>query len=215
MPRNYINSIVFVGREFDVSLFDEKELAPLLGPLDKDPVRAGPIGIFAYSNGHYSFQITPDRIDVRHSGTAILADALEQASEKVIERLRPISGLVTGVGINCDAVFLAEEIGKSGREFCQALMDNALFQSLYEGCPGARPVSISTVFPGSPSRMQNTVRIEPDQRSSHQNLMVVFNGHQIVKPGDSLYEKLNAISEVKGNVERIHRQVLALRGSMT
>ena len=213
MPRNYTNSIVFVGREFDISLFDEKELTQLLGRLDMNSVKAGPIGNFSYSNGHYSFQITPDRIDLRHSGTTILPDAPVLASEKVIERLRPISGLVTAVGINCDTVFLDEEIGKSGREFCQALMDNSLFQSLYEGCSGAAPFSISTIFFGSPSGMQNTVRIEPELRSGQQNLVVSFNGHQNVKPGDNLNEKLGAISEVKDNVERIHRKIIASSGA--
>ena len=212
MPRNYINSIVFVGREFDVSLFDEKELAPLLGPLDKNSVKAGPIGNFSYSNGHYNFQITPDRIDVRHSGTTILPDAPIQASVKVIERLRPISGLVTAVGINCDTFFSDEEIGKSGREFCQALIDNAQFQFLYEGCSDAAPLSISTIFKGHPSGMQNTVRIEPKLHSEQQNLMVSFNGHQNVKAGDNLNEKLDAVGEVKKNVERIHRKIIESSG---
>lgn len=211
MPRSYINSVVFVGREFDVSLFDEKELTPLLGPLDKNSIRAGPVGNFAYSNGHYSFQITPDRIDVRHSGTAILADALLMAVEIVVNQLQPIRGLVSGVGINCDAVFYAREIGKSGRDFCQALMDNELFQSLYAGCQGATPSSVSTVFLSSSREMQNTVRIEPDQSSGQQDLKVAFNGHQTVTVQDDLKVKLEAISEVKDHVTRLHQQIVSLR----
>lgn len=210
MPKNHINSIVFLGREFDVSLFDEKELTPPLGSLDKNSVRAGPIGNFAYSRGHYSFQITPDRIDIRHSGEAILPPALLNAAEIVVNQLQPVRGLVSAVGINCDAVFSAREIGKSGKEFCQALMDNRLFQSLYAGCPDAAPSSISTTFLGRSNEMQNTVRIESDKSSGQQDLMVAFNGHQLVTVRDDIKVKLDAISEVKNHVTQLHKQIVSL-----
>ncbi len=210
MPKNYINTIVFVGREFDISLFDEKELTPTLGSIDKNSVKAGPIGNFTYSQGHYGFLVTPDRIDIRHSGEAILPLALVDAANIVVGQLQPVRGLVSAVGINCDAIFSNQEIQKTGKAFCQALSDNEVFQHLYNGHPNAVTLSMSTVFPGRDNSMQHTVRIEPEQKSNHQDLLVAFNGHQVIRVVDDLTEKLNAVNEMKGHVTQLHKQILSL-----
>ena len=210
MPRTYLNSVVFAGREFDVSMFDERALAPMFGRLEKNSVRAGPVGNFTYSNGHYSFQIVPDRIDVRHSGQAVLPDILRSAGDIIIDQLNPVRGLVNAVGINCDAVFSPQEIGRSGKEFCKFLMDSGAFQQLYGDCPNAAVLSVVTVFSGAGGLIQNTVRVEAEPTSGHQDLVVAFNGHQGVSSTDDLKKTLQTIDELREAALGLHQRVLSI-----
>ena len=210
MPKKYTNTVVFVGREFDVSLFDEKELTQPFGSIDKNSVRAGPIGDFTYAHGHYNLLVTPNRIDIRHSGEAILPPALLAAAEIVVGQLQPVRGLVSAVGINCDAVFSYQEIRKTGKEFCQALSEDKVFQHLYKDHPNAATSSVSTVFSSRDNLIKHTVRIEPEQKSNQEDLLVAFNGHQVVTVRDDIKVKLNAIDEVKDHVTRLHRQIVSL-----
>lgn len=211
MPKSILSTLVFVGREFDTSMFDERDLRETLGPLDGNQIKAGPIGQFSYAKGEYGFSVTPDRVDIRHSGRDILPQPLLAAGAIVAERLEPVRGLVSAVGINCDAVFYSQEVGKEGRAFCQELTEADLFRRVYNDHENVVTLSVASAFPGHIIQRYN-VRFEPEGSSRGQDLFVAFNGHQDVASIDSLKEKLAAIEEVRSQVERFHQQILASRG---
>ena len=211
MPKSILSTLVFVGREFDTSMFDERDLRDTLGPLDGNQIKAGPLGQFSYARGTYGFSVTPDRVDIRHSGRDILPPPLLTAGEIVAEQLEPVRGFISAVGINCDAVFYSQEIGKEGKVFCQDLTETDLFRRVYNDHTNVATLSVASAFPGHIIQQYN-VRIEPEGSSQGRDLFVAFNGHQGVVFTDSLKEKLVAIEEVRSQVERFHQQILASRG---
>lgn len=192
-------------------MFDERALEPVFGPLEGNQIKAGPIGQFSYAKGTYGFSITPDRIDLRCSGRDIIPPSLLTAGEIVVEQLEPVRGLVSAVGINCDAVFHSQEIGKEGRVFCQELTETDLFRRVYNDHENVVTLSVASAFPGHIIQRYN-VRFEPEGNSQGRDLFVAFNGHQDVASTDSLKERLAAIEEVRRQVERFHQQILASRG---
>ncbi len=192
-------------------MFDERELVGKFGPIKKDQIKAGPVGQFNYEHG-YHFSVTPDRIDVRHSGREVLPNPLLENSQLIARQLEPIQGIVSGVGINCDAAFHSSEIGKTGIEFCQTLTKNQLSQYIFEGYSNITTLSVATAFQGTGKRVQQyNVRFEPDQNSERKDLKVALNAHQNVTTEGRLSEKLDgiAIKEVRTQIERIHRQILS------
>ena len=192
-------------------MFDERTLVSTFGPLDGGQIKAGPIGQFSYARGVYGFSVTPDRVDIRHSGRDILPPPLLTAGEIVAEQLEPVRRFVSAVGINCDAVFYSQEIGKEGKVFCQDLTETDLFRRVYNDHTNVVTLSVASAFPGHIIQRYN-VRLEPEGSSQGRDLFVTFNGHQNVAFTDSLKEKLAAIEEVRSQIERFHQQIYASRG---
>ena len=96
MPKNYTNTIVFIGRDFNISLFDERELVGKFGPIKGDQIKAGPVGQFNYEHG-YHFSVTPDRIDIRHIGQDILPEPLLVVGKKIARKLEHLRGFVSAL----------------------------------------------------------------------------------------------------------------------
>ncbi len=195
-------------------MFDEMALAGKFGPIKSDQIKAGSIGQFNYEHG-YHFSVTPDRIDIRHSGRYILPNPLVVASKSVARQLEPLRRVVSAVGINCDADFYSHEIGMTGNVFCRALTENHLFRRIYEGYPNVATSSVTTTFPSAGGRVQQyNVRFEPDERSEQEDLFVAINAHQNVTGEVKLTEKLDTIviSEVRAQIEQIHRKILSPGG---
>ena len=211
MPKSIINTIVFVGREFNASMFDERKLEAMFGPLKGDQIKAGPLGQFHYSHDNASFLVTPDRVDLRYGGRDILPPALMKAGAEMVECLEPVRGFISGIGINCDAVFYTQEIGKEGRFFCRELTASPLFQQLYRGYNELATMSVASAFPGIAIKQYN-VRLEPESVSQGRDLFVAFNAHQDVTLSDNLTKKLEAIAEARGEVERLHKQITTSLG---
>ena len=163
MPKSIISTIVFVGREFDISMFDERALTEPFGRLEKDQIKAGPVGQFRYARGVYGFSVTPDRVDIRCSGREILPPALSAAGTIIAEQLEPVRGFISAVGINCDAVFYAQEIGQEGREFCQTLTETNLFRHVYNDHTNVATLSIASAFPGHAIQQYN-IALNPRAR---------------------------------------------------
>ena len=211
MPKSILSTIVFVGREFNASMFDERKLEAFFGTLKGDQIKAGPIGQFRYTRDNASFSVTPDRVDLRYGGREILPDALVKAGAEMVERLEPVRGFISAVGINCDTVFYSQEVDKEGNEFCQHLTASPLFQQVYRGYENLFTRSVASAFPGIAVEQYN-IRLEPEGASHGRDLFVALNAHQNVTLSDNLKKKLEAIAEVRGQVERLHQQILATKG---
>ena len=209
MPKSALSTIVFVGKEFKPSMFDERVLAHEFGSLEGEQIKAGPIGQFNYARGQ--FWITPDRVDLRcREQREILPERIIEAARKVADEIEPMRKAVpiSAVGINCDTVFYSEEVHQEGREFCHALTDTDLF---HQFLPEQDESKVSVAFTFLSDAVQYNIRLEPENGSRGRNLFVAINGHQKVTPGDQLGDKLSAVEAVKAQIERIHNQILPPR----
>ena len=214
MPKNIVNTIVFVnggGNTFSSSLFEEKELCDEFGSLDKEQLKTGQMSQFRYAEGRYEFLVLPDRVNIRsNQDQEILPSVLIDAARKVVRELESIKKVipVVAVGINCEATFLAQEIGTEGKDLCNAIMTNPIATHLLEG------QSLHMAFASFvclSDRVRYTIRVEPEHATQGHDLFVGVNGHQDVQAGASLSDKLEAVEEVRGQVGRFHQQVLSLK----
>ena len=132
MPTVILSSFVLIGGQFAAAMFNERDFCDEFGSLEKDQIKAGPIGRFSYSAEKYGFQVVPDRIDIRCRDEDVLPEALIAAAQRVVERLEPARPAisVSAVGINCDTVFQTQEIGQDGVSFCRSLTDASLSQKI-------------------------------------------------------------------------------------
>ncbi len=181
-----ISSLVFVGGQFPVEMFDERALFD--GNLDKGTqVRIGPIGQFSYSSGTYRFEITPPRIDLKYNGTCIIPDELINAVYTVAGMIQPARGavVVSGIGMNCDTVFDRASMGVSGVEFCSRLVNERLVE-----LAGETPREVMARIRFDDNEMQYEVRFEPQAESGGESLLVAVNGHQTVSNNEQLDSKL-------------------------
>ena len=189
-------------------MFDERVLCEEFGQLDKDQIKAGPIGRFSYSKGQYEFWVVPDRIDIRCHDRTILPNKIIEVARKVADELEPMRKAIpiSAVGINSDAIFDSQEINKEGIEFCRALTDTPLSQHLLmdQQVPSS---FVTFTFPSN--TVQYNIRLEPERGSQGRDLLVAINGHQDVVSGDRLEDKLKAVDEVREQVERFHAQIIA------
>ena len=190
MPISYTSSVVFAGGQFAASMFDEREFCTGFGPLEADQIKAGPIGRFQYFRGRYQFNVVPDRVELQCNDPLILSEALITAAGRVIERLEPVRSVVSvsGIGLNCDAVFSAREIGRSGSVWCRSLMDTPRTQRLFE-----QEVESFAQFSFQIEGVRYVVRLEPHAQSQGENLFVAVNGHQDLAAAGPMEEKLQAV----------------------
>ena len=127
MAISRMSSLVFVGGQFPVELFDERALFD--GDLDQGvQIKVGPIGQFSYLSGTYRFEVTPPRIDLKHNGACIIPEALVNAATTVAEIIQPVrkAATVSGFGMNCDTIYDRATTGVSGVDFCSRLVSTRL-----------------------------------------------------------------------------------------
>lgn len=208
MPARILNSIVFVGSDFKADLFDERDLCEGgFGPLDKEPIKAGPIGRFSYSGSKYEFWIAPDRIDIRcHDTDIIPSSLLKVTTQQIIAVLEPIKKAVqvSGVGINCDAILTPREIGgREGGDFCRALTDTAFSQVFLP----EQPFNAAVTYSFAKGDLRCNIRIEPEATSQGRNLFLAFNGHQSVTVADSLEGKLEVADSIRDEVRALYSRL--------
>ena len=211
MPKRIINTLVFVGGDFSASMFEERDLCEVFGPLERDQIKAGPIGRFSYSKGQYEFWIAPDRIDIRCHDRTILPNEIIAVARKVAGELEPMRKAVpiSAVGINCDAIFYSQEIDREGSEFCRALTETPLSQHLLTEQRESLSV-VTFTFPSD--TVQYNIRLEPERGSRGRDLFVAINGHQDVTSGDRLEGKLEVVDEVGKQVRHFHHQITSSKG---
>ena len=201
------NSLVFVGGEFPVEMFDERALFG--GNLDRGAqVRIGPMGQFSYSAGTYRFEIAPPRIDLKYFGVEIVPEVLVEAASIVAELIEPARGAisVSGFGMNCDTVFDRESIGTSGLEFCSQLISEWFTQLV--GTTSGGPMA-GVHFENGGVRYQ--VRMEPHANTTGESLFVAVNGHQVVGSGERLGSKFgpDRLQAFRGYVQELHQRITA------
>ena len=202
MAQTYMSSLVFVGGEFPLGMFDERALFD--GHLDPDQLKAGPIGQFSYSSGLYRFNVTPERIDLACQSTIILPQAVVDSARIIAGMIEPARGAVriSGFGMNCDTAFDQQYCGMSGASFCSRLFDPRM----------SILVDASSIDAFGRARFRKgellyDVRIEPEVNSGGENLYVAVNGHQDVKPGERLEVKMNHMGDFREYVTAFHRRI--------
>ena len=205
MVPNHMNSLVFVGGEFPLTMFDERQLFG--GNLDpKDQLKVGPIGRFGYSGGKYRFEVVPDRIDLKCNAPDIMPNDLISAARNVANMLEPMRRLVrvSGFGMNCDTVFEKQQIGMTGAEFCLQLINPRAKELV-----GTPSISVCERVRFRAEVMLFDVRIEPHFNSNGDNLFVAVNGHQEVGVDDPLDSKLGQIGAFQEYVSTFHDRITA------
>ena len=207
MPKSILNTVVFVGREIVASLLDEKVLCGELGPIDESSqIKAGPVGQFIYSRGQSNLLITPDRIDLRFPARKIFPEQFVRAARVLAHEVEQIrrGTPITAVGLNCDAVFYSQEIGKDGVQFCRDLADTDFSRQLLRE---QSSYSLVVQFTYRSNAMQYNVRFEPDNGSRGRDLLLAVNGHQEVTARDNLLDKLSETGEFQEQVNRFHARI--------
>ncbi len=209
MPTEILSSVVFVGSEFKAALFDERDLCDGFGPLDKEPIRAGPIGRFSYSSGKYEFWIAPDRIDIRCREMDLIPQRLlDVTTHHVISVLEPIKKAIpiSGIGINCDTIFNPRDIGQEGEQFCRTLTNTSLSQGLLP----EQTFDSAVIFAFLKGDLSYNIRIEPVKNSQGRNLFFAVNGHQNVVVTDLLEEKLKMAAMIREETRKLHDRLRQL-----
>ena len=205
MPVGMLSSLVFVGENFSAAMFDERALFADFGALDHDQMKIGPAAQFSYADGQYRFVVRPDRIDIQSHELTIIPQSLIAVASQVMSVLEPARKAipVSGIGINCDAIFEQQDLGRTGIEFCDSLTLNQTSKALI----GVESLTASASFRFRGERVHYAVRIEPESRSQGQNLLVAVNGHQRVAPQDQLADMLEAVPEVRNYVAALYQRV--------
>ena len=204
MAQTHLNSLVFVGEQFSISMFDERTLFD--GKLDPDQLKMGPFGMFSYSSHTCQFGVMPERIDLKcHDGT-IMPDRLIEAGRSVIAQLQSIgqrtSIAVSGFGMNCDTVLDREFCGIGGSEFCRNLASPSV-----EALAGASSLEVLQHVRFTRNEIRYMARIEPDEASRGQNLFLAINGHQRIESSEELHTKLEKVEDFKAYVAGFHRRI--------
>ncbi len=212
MPKSVINTLVFAGKEFNASMIDERRLGNMFGPLKGDQIKAGPVGQFHYTADGAGLSIAPDRIDVRQAGREILPQPWILAGKDIAQQVEPIRGFISAVGINCEITLYSEEINQQGKDFCTALTATPLFQQVCSQHPPLAIHSVAYAFQGI-AVDQYSIRFEPEHRTQGRNLFVGLSAHLNVDFSANLQQKLEAVEEVRAQVELLLNQIhIATRG---
>ena len=203
VPPVTMSSIVFVGGNFPINMFDERQVFG--GNLDEDSqLKVGPVGQFKFSGGMYAFEITPNRIDLKSYKQELIPDEMSTAARGIADKLDKVRTAipVTGVGLNCEIVYGAEAIGVEGSEYCKRL--GAEYLKELAGTNAVQPFTRMRFGSGP---IVYEIRIEPEEKSAGRNLYVAANAHQNIG-AELLNEKLDAISEFKKYMTEFHARLV-------
>ena len=202
MGQTHLSSLVFVGGQFRVGMFDERSLFG--GRLDADgQLKVGHIAQFAYLGGRFGFHIGPERIDLISRGPDVMPQEVLDAASRIAGVMEPMRSAVpvTGFGMNCDTVFELESEG--GVEFCRRLMQmEKVSQLVGDGAP----IALEQVrFQRGSAHF--TVRLEPHNDSAGRNLYVAVNGHQDIAE-EELPSLLARTTEFREYVRGLHGRIV-------
>lgn len=205
-----ISSLVFVGGQFPLEMFEERDLFD--GKLDRGgQVKIGPIGQFSYLSGTYRFEITPPRIDLKYNGDSVMPETLVNSARVIARIIQQARGavLVSGFGMNCDTVFDRASTGVSGAEFCSRLVNRRLTE-LARGTSTESTVKVRF----SNAAIRYEVRFEPQAESRGENLLVAVNGHQAVSSDEDLQHKLqlDRLQAFRDYVKALEQRIFEVEG---
>ena len=204
MALKYTSTVVFVGGEFPITVFDERTL--FSGDLDPDQLKMGRIARYSYSSGTYQFTIHPERIDLECTGPVIVPDEVVDAAGTIANAIEPVRQVVrvSGLGMNCDAILDQELSGVNGAIFCSQLFDPRIHQLV-----GASSIEVFGRFRFRYDTMRYDVRLEPHLDSGGEKLFVAVNGHQEVATTEGLSKKLEKVHDFRTYVTALHQRIAA------
>lgn len=214
MPKSITNTVVFANggkSPFSSHLFDERELCDEFGALDQGQIKANEIIQCRYAEGKYEFSIVPDQIVIRsYRDQKVLPPILIDAAEKIVRAIEPMRKIISvgALGTNCEATFSAQEVGSEGKELCLQMTMSPIAKHLLEG---QSLYAGSTAFICFTNKIQYTIRVEPEHAVQGRDIFTDVNGHQNIKKEEPLQEKLDAVGEIRGQIEQFHRQILTLK----
>ena len=199
-------SVVIVGDRFAASMFDHRALFG--GAVDGDSqVVAGPLALYTYQGGLYSFRVVPNRIDVSaNRSEEVLPAVLMKAVQEVgtsIERVRS-AVVVSGLGLNYDApmsVAVDRGVQRVGEEYCRGLFGEEVLSRITEAEPTSVDARARLVW--TIGAMRYAVRIEPEEVSGGERVFVGINGHRSLTVDDTFESALADADAFRRNVEAI------------
>lgn len=203
MALKYTSTVVFVGGEFPIAVFDERTLFG--GDLDSDQLRMGPVARYSYSSGTYQFTINRERIDLECTGPDIVPDEVVDAAETIANTIEPVRQIVrvSGFGMNCNAILDQELCGVNGTMFCSQLFEPWIHQLV-----GASSIEAFGRFRFRDDAMRYDVRLEPHLDSEGEKLFVAVNGHQEVATTEGLSKKLEKVHDFRTYIAALHQRIV-------
>ena len=206
-PMKHASSLVFVGGEFPLTMFDERELFE--GKIDPDQLKMGPIGQFSYSSGMYRFEVAPNRIDLKCvSSHIVVPNEIVDAAMTIVNMLEPVRRAIriSGFGMNCNTIIDQQSCGMGGVDFCSQLFQSQVFDLV--GASSADIIDTSGQVRFVRDDVQYRVQIEPHLNSGGENLFVAVNGHQKVELTEQLDKKLNKVGAFRDYIESLHQRII-------
>ena len=195
LPHPHQNVVVLVGDRFDAALFDN--LNPFgLPPDSENRVLMGPIAQYTYGNGAFAFNVAPNRVSLHMAAPEIFPEPLLNAAvgvAKIVDTVRQAL-VVTGLGLNCDAIL---PVAEGGTEYCRNLLQPEL--GLLEAQSQVTSLSIQDMVDG----VQYTRRYEPANLTQGRDLYLAINGHQDLAQ-QTMLEALGLVQQFRQAVETIH-----------
>ena len=204
-PTLQLSSVVFIGGSFPSTMFNERDFFG--GNLDREgQFRAGPTASFRYDSGAYTFELVPERVDLKAFGQELFPEPLLDAARTVAQQLENVRSAVSvsAVGFNCDAVLPRSAIGVDGASFCFGLASKAL--------PGLADAPLAYTYARlgfERGRFAYDVRIEPYHQSQGDDLFVAINATQRVG-SSSLDALLDGVGEFEQYVTGFRARLEAL-----
>ena len=172
VPTVQMSGVVFAGGPFPSVMFNEREFFG--GSVDANSqLRVGPTASFRYDSGTYTFELVPERIDLKALGQDLFPEQLVETAYAVAQQIKGVRAAVpvAAVGLNCDAVLPRSAIGVAGASFCSGLADRQALLGLADA-----PLSHTYARMDFESgRFTYDIRIEPYHQSQGEDLFVAVN----------------------------------------
>ena len=199
VPTVQMSGVVFAGGPFPSAMFNERDFFGGMPDADAQ-VRVGPTALFRYDSGAYSFELVPDRIDLKAMGQVLFPEPLLETADTIAKQLESVGSAapVSAVGFNCDAVLPRSTIGVNGKAFCAGLADEAL-QELADN-PLAHTYARMGFESGS---LTYEIRIEPYHQSQGEDLFAAVNATRRVAS--------SSLGNLREDVREFVQYVLAFR----
>ena len=206
-----IDAIVIVGDKFSPSMFNH--LALFDGEVDAgSQLIVGPLVRCTYQERRYSFSVTPNRVDLcAHKSVSVMPQALIKAAAMVAKSVDNVRSavLVNGVGLNRDTALPAPNVDApshhAGHAFCLGLIQDDALSRIAKTEPSSIRPSVSLRW--KLGTIVYSVRIEPDDASDEEKVLVAVNGHQDLTPEQTVAGALTRAYAFKSHVEAIHARL--------
>jgi len=202
------SSVVFIGEGFSTAFFQESKYTDILGEPDQETQVNIPVAKRqTFPETGYQILLMPDRMEFSYFKEDFFPEGLKKIAEglvQVLEAVNPES--CAGVGINLSVTIPADEVGKTGFEFCR---ENFLAWPDPKGRLEADEFKFNTsklIY--SFHNVLYHVDVEPHLASDGENLFVKMNAHQDVDKTNSIGTAINKFDEIREHTSTLHGKLL-------